>query len=258
MISFKITRLKLKGVQSQEDLNKIVETFHNFTQTEIDELNFWVEVKKRELSILNLKNENFFKEHRVNGALVRQDEIKKCESLDRLIMKRDPLGKLTGEAHEDKNGIALYNERTGNWVGYISAKANEFFDKPGGLAAWLAPKLDNGEEWDCYIKYKVGEDKGSVGLRIWIIKLKGEWAEWDGENAVIDQPVYSPIPEDTKSYDSKLTDILLAFDWVLTEEEDRKMFKSIRNFRYKYGTYSPSHLEWIEAVHESLSFLDSL
>lgn len=84
------------------------------------------------------------------------------------------------ENPEDPNAIGL-RDQYGRHCGFVSAKAGEWFGQVGGLAATLAPRLDAGEGWRCFVRAIVGGrpmyGAPSVGVRIFLVMTKGAYFE---------------------------------------------------------------------------------
>lgn len=213
--------------------------------------------KVKYLRITKILNENWHRQHKVNGASQCQPAILASQEYDELVMQLDPNGSYTGNKHNDPNAIALYTFEDALRVGYISAKADEFGGREGGLAKWLSGRIKNGEQWACYVIAKVGQGKASLGLRIELVQLKGQpVTDWPGEVKLESEPP-EPVPViDMADMDKKLTKIYVYREMLGTEA--RKEFKKIRAFRVKYGKYNEDCLNWLDTQIENLDFILSL
>ena len=213
--------------------------------------------KVKHLKVMKMLNENWHRQHKVNGASQCQPAILAAQELDELVMQLDPYGSYTGIKHNDPYAIALYTHEDALRVGYISAKADEFGGREGGLAKWLTNRIKSGEHWECYVIAKVGQGKASLGLRIELIQLKGQdVADWP-EQVRLETEELEPVPViDMAEMDKKLTKIYVYREMLGVEA--RKEFKKIRAFRVKYGNYSEDCLHWLDAQIANLDFILSL
>jgi HIRAN domain len=117
-------------------------------------------------------------EHAISGVTMpsrdgynRQELVRGLKVGDELEFVREPKNKY------DKNATLLRRMGQPGALGYVSAKAEEWGQLPGGLVAWLAPRLDRGEEWRVFVRKVVGDDpragKESVGCRITVVQISG-------------------------------------------------------------------------------------
>lgn len=82
----------------------------------------------------------------------RQNYVKQCYEGQTLKLVRDKLNP------HDKNAIAVYAGN--NQVGFISKE----------IAAQLAPKIDRGEQYQCYVANVTGGLDKTYGLNIKVVK----------------------------------------------------------------------------------------
>lgn len=208
--------------------------------------------RQKYLDFRKATNGKFMRRHKSNGATQCQAQIGRVQEYDRLDLVRDPMGEVVGVPHGDPNAIAIYHgdER----VGYVSAKAAEFGGFDGGLAKWLSGRLDKGEPWSCYVYRIVGEGKASLGLRLMFVQEQGEsvddWPDGVDIEAPSDEQSIAMVVIDTLSMDKKLSKVFIHRE--LLAESIRKEFSKIRSFRIKYGTYSESHIEWLDRQHDNI------
>jgi HIRAN domain len=119
---------------------------------------------------------NWF-EHAISGVTMkgrdgtdRQFLVSKLRKADELLLVREP------ENPYDPNAIMIQTP-AGKTLGYVSAKPDEWWQLPGGLAAWLSRRLDAGETWRIFVRAVVGGDvrvgKTSVGCRVALVMIAG-------------------------------------------------------------------------------------
>ena len=99
----------------------------------------------------------------VVGESYRQEEIKRCQEGESLILKRQPRNKY------DSNAVAVLRKNNRKQIGYISRDD----------AVWVARIMDDGDEVTARIRMITGGtiDKLSYGVVIDINTAGGGWEE---------------------------------------------------------------------------------
>ena len=103
------------------------------------------------------------------GAAHRSSEareiVKAFTGQEPLRLERDP------DNAYDENAIKVYDEHTGEWIGFIER----------GIAEEVAPKLDAGERLDCTVHMVIDGGSGQLKPLLKIETHRDEEAEADGE-----------------------------------------------------------------------------
>ena len=121
------------------------------------------------------------------GESYRQEEIKRCQEGESLILKRQPKNKY------DSNAVAVLREKNHKQIGYLSRDN----------ADWVARIMDDGDEVRAWIKRITGGeiDKPSYGVIIDIDTTPG--SGWEENKPIVNEALGRTVLMETKAEEKK-------------------------------------------------------